>query len=86
VKTLSIELGSPWENGYVESLNGKPRAKLLNDHGFTVILSMVAPDPAARELVGAERQEELGMGMSKDPGYIDRLYGLVDRIDIDFRT
>ena len=68
MKTLSIELGSPWENGYVESLNGKPRAKLLNDHGFTVILSMVAPDPAARELVGAERWEEPGMGVSKDPG------------------
>ncbi len=23
VKTLSIEPGSPWENGYVESFNGK---------------------------------------------------------------
>ena len=72
MKTLSIELGSPWENGYVESLNGKPRAKLLNDQGFTVILSMVAPDPAARararELVGAERWEERGMGVSKNPG------------------
>jgi hypothetical protein len=34
-----------------------------------VILSMVAPDPAARvrELVGAERWEELGMGVSKNP-------------------
>ena len=68
MKTLSIEPGSPWENGYAESLNGKLRAKLLNDHGFAVILSMVAPDPAARGLVGAERREELGMGMSKDPG------------------
>ena len=54
--------------GELRSLNGKLRAKLLNDQGFTVILSMVAPDPAARELVGAERREELGMGMSKDLG------------------
>lgn len=48
-----------------------------------MILSMVAPDPAARvrELVGAERWEELGIGVSKDLGGIDRLYGLVDRID-----
>jgi transposase InsO family protein len=23
VKTLFIELGSPWENGYIESFNGK---------------------------------------------------------------
>ena len=30
VKTLFIEPGSPWENGYVESLNGKLRDELLN--------------------------------------------------------
>ena len=29
-KTLYIEPGSPWENGYVESFNGKLRDKLLN--------------------------------------------------------
>jgi len=30
VKTLFIEPGSPWENGYVESFNGKMRDELLN--------------------------------------------------------
>ena len=30
VKTLYIEPGSPWENGYIESLNGKLRDELLN--------------------------------------------------------
>ena len=30
VKTLYIEPGSPWENGYVESFNGKLRDELLN--------------------------------------------------------
>jgi putative transposase len=30
VKTLSIEPGSPWENGYNESFNGKMRDELLN--------------------------------------------------------
>ncbi|QDU71558.1 Integrase core domain protein [Mucisphaera calidilacus] len=30
VKTLFIEPGSPWENGYVESFNGKLRDELLN--------------------------------------------------------
>ena len=30
VKTLFIEPGSPWENGYIESFNGKPRDELLN--------------------------------------------------------
>lgn len=29
-KTLFIQPGSPWENGYVESLNGKLRNELLN--------------------------------------------------------
>ena len=27
VKTLSIEPGSPWENGHVESFNGKLRGR-----------------------------------------------------------
>ena len=29
VKTLFIELGSPWENGYIESFNGKLRDELF---------------------------------------------------------
>ncbi len=33
-KTLFIEPGSPWENGYVESLNGKFRDELLNREVF----------------------------------------------------
>ncbi len=28
--TLYIELGSPWENGYCESFNGKSRNECLN--------------------------------------------------------
>ncbi len=34
VKTLFIEPGSPWENGYVESFNGKLRGVLLNGEIF----------------------------------------------------
>jgi len=30
VKTLFIESGSPWENGYIESFNGKLRDEFLN--------------------------------------------------------
>ena len=29
VKTLFIERGSPWENGYIESFNGKLRDELV---------------------------------------------------------
>lgn len=34
VRTLFIEPGSPWENGYVESFNGKLRDELLNGEMF----------------------------------------------------
>lgn len=34
VKTLFIQPGSPWENGYVESFNGKLRDELLNGELF----------------------------------------------------
>lgn len=34
VKTLYIEPGSPWENGYNESFNGKLRDELLNGEIF----------------------------------------------------
>ena len=34
VQTLYIEPGSPWENGYNESFNGKFRDKLLNGEIF----------------------------------------------------
>ncbi len=35
VQTLYIEPGSPWENGYIESFNGKLRDELLNGEIFT---------------------------------------------------
>jgi len=38
VGTLFIEPGSPWENGYVESFNGKFRAELLNRELFDTLL------------------------------------------------
>jgi len=34
VKTAYIEPGSPWENGYNESFNGKLRDELLNGEIF----------------------------------------------------
>ena len=37
-KTLFIEPGSPWENGYVESFNGKMRDELLNREIFETLL------------------------------------------------
>jgi len=38
VKTLYIEPGSPWENGYIESFNGKLRDELLDGVIFETLL------------------------------------------------
>jgi transposase InsO family protein len=37
VQTAFIEPGSPWENGYIESFNGKLRDELLNGEVFDTI-------------------------------------------------
>jgi transposase InsO family protein len=38
VKTLFIEPGSPWENGFIESFNGKLRDELLDREIFDTLL------------------------------------------------
>jgi putative transposase len=38
VQTAFIEPGSPWENGYIESFNGKLRDELLNGEIFDTII------------------------------------------------
>jgi len=38
IKTLYIEPGSPWENGYIESFNGKLRDELLNGEVLDTLL------------------------------------------------
>ena len=50
VQTLFIEPGSPWENGYNESFNGKLRDELLNGEIFNTLLE-------AQVLVEQWRQE-----------------------------
>ena len=40
VRTLFIEPGSPWENGYNESFNGKLRDEFLNLEVFTSVREM----------------------------------------------
>jgi transposase InsO family protein len=38
VRTLYIEPGSPWENGHIESFNGKLRDELLDREIFDTLL------------------------------------------------
>lgn len=50
VKTLYITPGSPWENGYIESFNGKLRDEVLNREIFDTLLE-------AKVLIGRWRRE-----------------------------
>jgi len=50
VETLFIEPGSPWENGYVESFNGKLRDELLDGEIFYTLQE-------AKVIVGRWRRE-----------------------------
>jgi putative transposase len=50
VNTLFIEPGSPWENGYIESFNGKLRDELLDREIFDTLLE-------AKVLIEAWRKE-----------------------------
>jgi transposase InsO family protein len=36
IKPLFIEPGSPWENGYIESFNGKMRDELLSEERYSI--------------------------------------------------
>ena len=49
VQTLFIEPGSPWENGYIESFNGRLRDELLNGEVFSSV-------PEAKVLTDAWRR------------------------------
>ncbi len=50
VKTLYIEPGSPWENGYNESFNGKLRDELLNCEIFETLFEAKQTDSATLQL------------------------------------
>ncbi len=61
VKTLFIEPGSPWENGYIESFNGKLRDELLNREVFTTLTeAMVLIEEWRREYNQVRPHSSLG--------------------------
>ena len=62
VNTLFIEPGSPWENGYIESFNGKFRDELLNGEIFYTVQE-------ARVLAGRYRMEYNTMRPHSALGY-----------------
>ena len=62
VGTLFIEPGSPWENGYIESFNGKLRDELLNREIFTTLTE-------AKVLIENWRKEYNGIRPHSSLGY-----------------
>ena len=61
VKALFIERGSPWENGYIESFNGKLRDELLNREIFTTLTeAKVLIEEWRREYNGVRPHSSLG--------------------------
>jgi putative transposase len=79
VKTLYIEPGSPWENGYNESFNGKLRDELLNGEIFyTLKEAQILVERWRREYNTVRPHSALGYRppapeaiqvMPRDPGY-----------------
>lgn len=62
VKTLFIEPGSPWENGYIESFNGKMRDELLDREIFTTLVE-------AKALISQWQREYNGVRPHSARGY-----------------
>jgi putative transposase len=62
VQTLFIEPGSPWENGYIESFNGKLRYELLNGEIFDTRLEAQVVIEAWRKHYNTIRPHS-GLGM-----------------------
>ena len=62
VQTLFIEPGSPWENGYVESFNGKLRDALLNRATFSTLTE-------AKSLIERWRREDNTVRPHRALGY-----------------
>ena len=62
VQTLFIEPGSPWENGYVESFNGKLRDGLLNRATFSTLTE-------AKSLIERWRREDNTVRPHRALGY-----------------
>lgn len=62
VETIYIEPGSPWENGYCESFNGKLRDELLNREIFSNLKE-------ARILIEQWRKEYNGVRPNSSLGY-----------------
>ena len=67
VQTLYIEPGSPWENGYVESFNGKLRYDFLNGEIFCTLPEAVVLVEQWRRLYNTVRPHRAHGGLPPAP-------------------
>ena len=67
VKTLFIEPGSPWENGYNESFNGKLRDEFLNGEIFYTLPEAVVLVEQWRRLYNTVRPHSACGGLPPAP-------------------
>ena len=79
VRMLYIEPGSPWENGYIKSFNGKLRDELLSREVFDTLLE-------AKVLVERCRQEYNHIRPHSSLGYRPPAPEVVIPIGISFTT
>ena len=67
VSTLYIEPGSPWENGYIESFNGKLRDELLDGEIFYILkAAQVLVERWRRHYNTVRPHSSLALGISLD--------------------
>ena len=70
VKTLYIEPGSPWENGYNESFNGKLRDELLNGEIFyTLKEAQILIERWRREYKYSKASQCFGLSATRTRGH-----------------
>ncbi len=67
VQTLFIEPGSPWENGYNESFNGKLREEFLNGEIFYTLHEAVVLVEQWRRLYNTARPHSACNGLPPAP-------------------
>ena len=67
MQTLFIEPGSPWENGYNESFNGKLRDEFLNSEIFCTLHEAVVLVEQWRRLYNTIRPHSAYRGLPPAP-------------------
>jgi putative transposase len=70
VKTLFIERGSPWENGYIESFNGNLRDELIDREIFSTLEeTTVLIEKLRREYNQVQPQNDHLISAASSQGY-----------------